>query len=50
MKDYTHKRLQASLEVRKQARLDRYLSIGLSILGALIGVFCIIFATHVALG
>ena len=50
MKDYTHKRLEASCEVRKQARLDRYLSIGLSILGALIGIFCIVFATHVALG
>jgi len=50
MKDYKHKRLQASLEVRKQERLDRYLSLSLSALGALIGVFCIIFATHVALG
>ena len=50
MKDYTHKSLEASLEVRKQERLDRYLSLGLSALGALIGVFCIIFATHVALG
>ena len=50
MKDYTHKRLEASLEVRKQARLDKYLSIGLSTLGALIGIFCIVFATHVALG
>ena len=50
MKDYKHKRLQTSLEVRKQERLDKYLSLGLSVLGALIGVFCIIFATHVALG
>ena len=50
MKDYKHKRLESSLEVRKQERLDKYLSIGLSALGALIGVFCIIYATHVALG
>jgi len=50
MKDYKHKRLQASCEVRKQERLDKYLSICLSALGALIGVFCIIYATHVALG
>jgi len=49
MKDYTHKRLEASCEVRKQERLDKYLSRGLSALGALIGVFCIIYATHVAL-
>ena len=35
MKDYKHKRLQASCEVRKQERLDKYLSIGLSALGAL---------------
>ena len=50
MKDYKHKRLQASLEVRKQERLDKYLSLALSVLGASIGVFCIIYATHVALG
>jgi hypothetical protein len=50
MKDYKHKRLEASLEVRKQERLDKYLSIGLSALGASIGVLCIIYATHVALG
>ena len=48
MKDYKHKRLEASLEVRKQERLDKYLSIGLSALGGLIGIFCIIYATHVA--
>ena len=50
MQDYKHKRLESSLEVRKQERLDKYLSIGLSVLGALIGIFCIIYATHVALG
>ena len=50
MKDYKHKRLQASCEVRKQERLDKYIGLGLSALGALIGVFCIIYATHVALG
>jgi hypothetical protein len=50
MEDYKHKRLEASCEVRKQERLDKYLSIGLSALGALIGVLCIIYATHVALG
>ncbi len=50
MKDYKHKRLESSLEVRKQERLDKYLSLALSVLGALIGVFCIIYATHVALG
>ena len=48
MQDYKHKRLEASLEVRKQERLDKYLSIGLSALGGLIGIFCIIYATHVA--
>ena len=50
MKDYKHKRLQASCEVRKQERLDKYIGLALSALGALIGVFCIIYATHVALG
>jgi hypothetical protein len=48
MKDYKHKRLEASCEVRKQERLDKYIGLGLSALGALIGVFCIIYATHVA--
>ena len=48
MKDYKHKRLEASQEVRKQERLDKYLSLALSALGASIGVFCIIYATHVA--
>jgi len=50
MKDYKHKRLQASCEVRKQERLDKYIGLGLSALGGLIGVFCVIYATHVALG
>ena len=50
MKDYKHKRLEASLEVRKQERIGKYIGLGLSVLGGLIGVFCIIYATHVALG
>jgi hypothetical protein len=45
-----HKSLEASLEVRKQERLDKYIGLGLSFLGGSIGVFCIIYATHVALG
>ena len=48
MQDYKHKRLEASQEVRKQERLDKYLGIALSALGALIGVFCVIYATMVA--
>jgi len=49
MRDHTHKSLHASYQVLKQERQARLVSQALSLSGALIGVFCIIFATHVAL-
>jgi len=49
MRDYKHKHLKSSYEVLKQERQARVLGKLLSLAGALIGVFCIIFATHVAL-
>ena len=50
MRDYKHKRLQASLEVLKQEKQARVVGRVLSFTGGLIGLFCVIFATHVALG
>jgi len=50
MIDVKHKGLKPSLEVLKQQRQARVAGQVLSVVGAVMGALCVVFATHVALG